>query len=408
MTDEIKKRVEMINRGEIPDGYKKTKVGVVPSEWEECRLSKFMQVNNERNRKDMYTKEDVLSVSGDFGIVNQIDFMGRSYAGESVAEYHVVNTGDVVYTKSPLKANPYGIIKTNNGKSGIVSTLYAVYTPTQRSFGRYIENYFNRTEVTNNYLLPLIHKGAKNDMKVNNEDVLKGFVVFPSLPEQEKIAEILTTQDKLIELQAKKVAELKRLKKAYLQKMFPQNGENVPEIRFKGFTNAWEQRKVSDEVNSVDTGKSRFTIKDDGEYEILGSTSVIGYDDDYDYEGDFLLTARVGANAGTLYRHSGKVKITDNTVFLQGQNLDFLFYLLIRFDLHRLSFGTGQPLVKASELKALQLLMPTEKSEKERIANFFRNLDTLITLHQRKLDEMKKKKKALMQLLLTGKVRVKI
>ena len=71
-----------------------------------------------------FGKEDVLSVSGDYGIVNQIEFQGRSFAGVSVAPYGVVGTGDVVYTKSPLKSNPYGIIKTNKGKPGIVSTLY--------------------------------------------------------------------------------------------------------------------------------------------------------------------------------------------------------------------------------------------------------------------------------------------
>ena len=91
-----------------------------------------------------------------------------------------------------------------------------------------------------------------------------------------------------------------------------------PRIRFAGFDGEWERRKLMNEVFSIDTGKSKFTLKTTGNYEILGSTSLIGYDDSYDYEGDFLLTARVGANAGELYRHSGKVKISDNTVFIQG------------------------------------------------------------------------------------------
>ena len=170
-----------------------------------------------------------------------------------------------------------------------------------------------------------------------------------------------------------------------------------PEVRFAGFTEAWEQRKVADEVDTVDTGKSKFRNKDNGEYEILGSTSVIGYSNEYDYEGDFLLTARVGANAGTLYRRSGKVKITDNTVFLQGKNLDFLFYLLSNFDLHKLSFGTGQPLVKASELKSLLLSMPRNALEKKQIGTFFRHLDRLITLHQRKRGRLENIKKAMLE-----------
>lgn len=172
-----------------------------------------------------------------------------------------------------------------------------------------------------------------------------------------------------------------------------------PKIRFKGFTETWEQRKLSDVVDSVDTGKSRFDKEgSSGEYPILGSTSVIGYDDEYDYEGDFILTARVGANAGSLYRHAGKVKISDNTVFIQAsQNIEFLYQLLIQFDIKKLSFGTGQPLVKASELKSLELMMPTDMKEQMRIGVYFKNIDHLITLHQRKCENLKKLKKFMLQ-----------
>lgn len=172
-----------------------------------------------------------------------------------------------------------------------------------------------------------------------------------------------------------------------------------PKIRFKGFTETWEQRKLSDLVDSVDTGKSRFDKEgSSGEYPILGSTSVIGYDDEYDYEGDFILTARVGANAGSLYRHAGKVKISDNTVFIQAsQNIEFLYQLLIQFDIKKLSFGTGQPLVKASELKSLELMMPTDMKEQMRIGVYFKNIDHFITLHQRKCENLKKLKKFMLQ-----------
>ena len=174
---------------------------------------------------------------------------------------------------------------------------------------------------------------------------------------------------------------------------------NTPNIRFKGFTDDWEQRKLSDIVDSVDTGKSKFDKEgSSGEYPILGSTSVIGYDDEYDYEGDFILTARVGANAGNLYRHAGKVKISDNTVFIQtSQNIEFLYQLLMQYDVKKLSFGTGQPLVKASELKSLELMMPKDKKEQMRIGTYLKNLDNLITLHQRKLEKLGKIKKAMLE-----------
>lgn len=176
-----------------------------------------------------------------------------------------------------------------------------------------------------------------------------------------------------------------------------ENKKRVPELRFPEFTEEWEKRKLIAEVSSVDTGKSKFTSHESGKYEILGSTSIIGYDNSYDYEGDFLLTARVGANAGELYRHSGKVKISDNTVFIQGDQLDFIYYALLNFDIKRLSFGTGQPLVKASELKEQLIAMPVSKTEREHIGSYFHNLDHLITLHQSKLDHLKELKKGLLQ-----------
>ena len=236
---------------------------------------------------------------------------------------------------------------------------------------------------------------GKSVVHIHNEEIKNLVVPFPANAEQNKIVEYFSNLDHLITLHQRKCDETKKLKKYMLQKMFPQNGEKVPEIRFSGFTDDWEQRKLGDVVDSVDTGKSRFDKEgSSGEYPILGSTSVIGYDDEYDYEGDFILTARVGANAGSLYRHAGKVKISDNTVFIQAsQNIEFLYQLLIQFDIKKLSFGTGQPLVKASELKSLELMMPTDMKEQMRIGVYFKNLDTLITLHQRELENLQNIKK---------------
>ena len=170
----------------------------------------------------------------------------------------------------------------------------------------------------------------------------------------------------------------------------------VPQIRFAGFTDPWEQRKLGEVADNIDTGRSVFCSESYGRYPVLGSTSVIGSDSSYDYEGAFLLTARVGANAGNLYRFAGKVKISDNTVFLQAPNSDFLFYLLSHFDLRKLSFGTGQPLVRASELRAVEIDVPKSENEQKSIAEFFDRLDSLITLHQRKYDKLCVLKKSML------------
>ena len=163
-------------------------------------MEDYIEVSNEKNLNVIYDKKDVLSVSGDYGIVNQIEFQGRSFAGISVSNYGVVHTGDIVYTKSPIRSNPYGIIKTNKGNTGIVSTLYAVYCPKENTFANFIQFYFELHTRMNNYMHPLVNKGAKNDMKVSDENALKGPVCFPFYKEQITISEYLTILDNRITL----------------------------------------------------------------------------------------------------------------------------------------------------------------------------------------------------------------
>ncbi|QMI50743.1 restriction endonuclease subunit S [Streptococcus salivarius] len=194
------------------DGFK--------GEWEINKLNKYLTVSKQKNTQLKFDKEDVLSVSGEFGIINQIQFQGRSFAGASVEMYSIVDTGNIVYTKSPLKANPYGIIKTNYGIPGIVSTLYAVYLPNENVFPGFVERYFENDLRLNSYLKPLVNKGAKNDMKVSDENALLGAVIFPQLEEQVAISDYFTNLDKFIQSHKDKITQLETLKKKLLQNMF--------------------------------------------------------------------------------------------------------------------------------------------------------------------------------------------
>ena len=174
--------------------------------WEQRKLNNYLIVSDEKNSENLYKKEDVLSVSGDFGIVNQIEFQGRSFAGTSVLNYGVVHKGDVVYTKSPLKATPYGIIKTNKGSTGIVSVLYGVYHTKENANADFIQVYFEQNARLNNYLRPLVNKGAKNTLLISDEEALNGEVNFaPSLNEQLKISVVFNSIDNLITLHQRKI-----------------------------------------------------------------------------------------------------------------------------------------------------------------------------------------------------------
>lgn len=420
MKESIKKRIEAVRRGEVPEGYSTEHAMLFPDEWgTPVALNTVLSENKDRNEGLRFDKEDVLSVSGEQGIVNQIDLLGRSYAGESVAPYHVVETGDVVYTKSPLKENPYGIIKQNRGVSGIVSTLYAVYHCSTPITGQYLENYFCIDTYLNNYLKPLVKRGAKNDMKVNNEEVLLGRIPLPSLREQERINEIIAQFNRMIERKQSKIDELKKLKQVCLLEMFPQKGQTIPKRRFPGFSAPWEQRKfeeiaVRSSVICSDDTLPRVEYED-----IVSGTGRLNKD----------IYAKQSSKSGIVF-HQGDVLYGKLRPYLQNwllptfdglavgdfwvlqpQNADSSFlYRLIQsrqFDeVANQSTGTKMPRADWKLVSKTVFSIPSNISEQAAIGTYFTALDSLITLHQRELAEVGKYKEALMQLLLTGLVRV--
>lgn len=134
-------------------------------------LEKCLSVSNKKNNKLEYKKEDALSVSDEFGVVNQIEHLGRSYTGNNISTYKILNKWQIVYTKSPLKLKPFGIIKVNNNKPGIVSVLYAIYDVKEGFDPNYISVYFEPNFRLNKYLLPLINKGAKNTINIYNPQI---------------------------------------------------------------------------------------------------------------------------------------------------------------------------------------------------------------------------------------------
>lgn len=189
-------------------------------EWEKKQLSDCLNISKETNADNRYSKEDVLSVSDEVGVVNQIKYLGRSFAGKSVANYGVLKTGQIVYTKSPLKAKPFGIVKQNLGESGIVSVLYAIYDAKDEVDAGYIHYYFDPAWRLNDYIRPLVNKGAKNTMNISDETALEGYITIPTLAEQQQIASFFSNLDKQIALQEQRLEKLKQVKAACLDNMF--------------------------------------------------------------------------------------------------------------------------------------------------------------------------------------------
>ena len=375
-------------------------------DWEQRKLKDYLEVSREKNKTESYGKEDVLSVSGEHGIVNQIEFQGRSFAGVSVANYGVVEAGDVVYTKSPLKSNPYGIIKTNKGKTGIVSTLYAVYKPRMNTNSEFVQIYFELDSRMNSYMHPLVNKGAKNDMKVSDENALKGPVAFPELEEQNAITQYFDKLDRLITLHQRKCEETKSLKKYMLQKMFPENGNCVPKIRFSGFADAWEQRKWIDVVD-ISTEMVNPTT---GEYDnmphiapgniesftgrILDNVKTVKEEQlisgKFRFRPDDVVYGKINPQLGKYFYATVNGLTSADAYVFNGKNglkQKFLFALLQTSDFFKYSVSvskrSGMPKINRDELNAYSFLMPSEE-EQDRIGSYLLQLDHLITLHQRK------------------------
>ena len=189
-------------------------------DWEQRKLSDVLDIVTKRNG-EKYGKEEVLSVSDEYGCINQIKFQGRSFAGEDISNYKIVDTGDIIYTRSPLKSKPYGIIKVVGDEIGIVSPLYIVNKVKEGNNSQFIYRVFDSPEKTNKYLSPLVRKGAKNTMNISNDEWLSGKIdVAPSYEEQYQIGLYFDHLDHLITLHQRKCDELKKMKKYMLQNMF--------------------------------------------------------------------------------------------------------------------------------------------------------------------------------------------
>lgn len=197
-------------------------------DWKQINLNEVLKEHKTRNQNGKY--DEVFSVAKEKGVINQIEHLGRSYASDDITNYKVVFPDDVIYTKSPTAGFPFGIVKQNKlNRSGVVSVLYAVFKPENKEIGSLIDFYFSSQLNTYNYLVPLVHIGAKNTMNIGNEEFLNGKKI--SLPvniaEQKKINNFLNSIEERIEQLREKRDLLDEYRRSMIQKLFSQ------EIRFK-------------------------------------------------------------------------------------------------------------------------------------------------------------------------------
>ena len=332
---------------------------------------------------------------------------------EDKSQYKRAATGDLVFNMMRAWQGAIGTVHTE----GMVSPAYIVAKPNDKVYPPFMDYYMKSAR-----MVGIINRQSYGVTDFRKRLYWDSFApipcVLPPVREQKRIAEILSTQDKAIELQGRKIEELKRFKKGCLEKMFPRKGQKVPEKRFPGFTDDWEQRKLGDVVQ-ITMGQSpdgRTYSDEPSDYILvqgnadlqngwvcprIWTTQITKKAD----AGDLIMSVR--APAGAMGKTAYNAVIGRGVAAIKGN--EFIYQLLVKMDTDgfwkTLSCGSTFESLNSDNIKNAAVKIPTT-AEQIKIGGFFQYLDNLITLHQRKLEEMKRQKKALMQLLLTGIVRV--
>lgn len=423
MTPEVKKRIEQIRQGIVPEGYVKDKDGIYPRDWASKKIGQWLKL---AERPIVLQDEEayrLVTVRRGFGGVDSRgSFLGKNVL---VKNYFIVKTGDFIISKRQIAHGACGIVPPDLD-GAVVSNEYNVFLPQD---GTNIQM-FNLMMQLPHYkrLFYLMSDGVHIEkLLFKTQDWMKRTLAMPLLKEQQKIAEILSTQDKAIELQARKIEELKRFKKGCLEKMFPRKGQKVPEKRFPGFTDDWEQRKVGEVSESYSGGTPSVGVKEyyGGQIPFIRSAEINSEITELFLTEEGLknssarlvavgdiLYALYGATSGEVGRARLKGAINQAILAIKPHTDYDSEYLAqwLRKSKHSIIetyLQGGQGNLSGTIVKELSVDFPSLKEQKA-IGDFFRQLDNLITLHQRKLEEMKNQKKALMQLLLTGIVRVRL
>jgi len=381
-------------------------------DWTQGSLHDLLVVSKKRNQGNRYGKDDVFSVSGEFGIVNQIQFQGRSFAGVSVSNYHIVEHNDIVYTKSPLKANPFGIIKYNPNQPGIVSTLYAVYGPKKNTCPKFLDYYFQLDDNVNRYLRPLVHKGPKNDMKINNSHVLDGSFYVTSYAEQLRIVNFLTAVDDKITIIANRLALLQRYKRGVLQQIFTRQLQFNKDDGIESYPD-WTSAplgelvdKVGDSFNPVTSKETFRSIEleslDQGTGRLLSTFDASGQKSvKTKFKKGDVLFGKLRPYLRKFYYADFDGVSTSEIWVLRGKLIENAFlYFLVQTEQFNMAANiqSGSKMPRADwGIVSREVFAIPSIEEQSKIANFLFSIDNKITLEENMLCRAKDFKKSLLQ-----------
>lgn len=422
MTSIVKQRIEQIQRDEVPEGYKKTKVGIVPIEWEETRFKKMF---SRLSRKNKENNDNVLTISAQYGLISQRDFFNKDIASDDKSNYFLLHKGEFAYNKSYSNGYPFGALKRlDMYDKGIVSPLYICFSANEiNKCPDFYVHYFE-AGMMNREIQAFAQEGARNHglLNISVDDFFNSYLLMPLLDEQKKIAEILSAQDKLIALKEKLIEEKKRQKKYLMQQLL------TGKKRLPGFSDEWKQTKLKKLL------KERKTYSQKGlEYPhvTLSTDGIYAKTERYDREHlvksedkEYKITHKgdICYNPANLKFGVICVNTFGDAIFSpiyvtfevqKGADLGFLSNYLMRWDfinaVRKYEEGTvyERMAVKPEDFLKFEIKLPSIEEQKA-ISKILSLYDSEIELLKNDLDQEKQKKKALMQLLLTGIVRVEV
>lgn len=387
-----------------------------------------------RKNKDLVSTLP-LTISAQYGLIDQNEFFDKRIASKDVSNYYLIHKGEFAYNKSTSIDAPWGAIKRlDRYDNGVLSTLYIIFRilDEKQVDSDYLASYYN-TALWYKSIRMIAAEGARNHglLNIAPDDFFETTLMIPrDIAEQKKIGAYLKNLDDLITLHRRKLEEMRTLKKYFLQNMFPAEGETVPKIRFKGFTGDWEQRKLKEIV--VINGRIGFRgytskdiiTKEEGGVLTFSPTNIVDnrlnlfshktyitkkkYDESPEikvHNGDILFVktgSTLGKNALVTDLFEDASINPQMVVIHTPEDIQpFLATALTSNEIQKQvatsRIGGAVPTLTENKIKNFNISIPMRGEEIKLIGNFFIKLDDLITLHQRKVDQLQTLKKFMLQ-----------
>ena len=392
-------------------------------DWEQRKLGEVTtRVRGNNEQMNLPT----LTMSAGSGWLDQKDRFSGDISGKEKKNYTLLSKGELSYNHGNSKLAKYGVVFVlRNYDEALVPRVYHSFKTNKEAFGDFIE-YMFATKLPDRELAKLVSSGARMDglLNINYDDFMSINITIPSISEQKQISSLFRQLDNLITLHQRKLDLLKEQKKGFLQKMFPKDGQLVPEVRFAGFTDDWEQRKLGELASNFEYGLNASAKEFDGIHKYIRITDIddssrkfnsdsitspdidLSSADNYKLKNGDLLFARTGASVGKSYLYTESDGLVYYAGFLIRARLksefdsNFVFQNTLTNDYNNFikvtSQRSGQPGVNAQEYASFNIKTPCY-DEQQKIGLFFKQLDDLITLHQHKVDFLKEQKKGYLQ-----------